>query len=303
MKRRMCIASQICSRSIRGFTIVELLVSLAVIAVLASLILPAVQRSRASARRLNCSNRLRQIAIALHNFESIHGSFPAGKTEYNNPKTPEMSWHVALLPHLEQGAMWNLTMQAFERKKSPYENPPHWGFSQTVTAFVCPEDSFASVPQSATSVYGAYVGLTSFLGVCGIDHTTNDGVLLYEKRVRFADISDGTSNTIAVGERPPTPDANYGWWYSGWGQDGSGNMDLTLGVREWVSLDSLLFGEPCRQPSHFGPGPANSMCDGLHFWSHHNGGAHFALCDGSVSFMSYESADILQKLATRSAGE
>jgi len=87
------------------------------------------------------------------------------------------------------------------------------------------------------------------------------------------------------------------------GQDGSGSVDMLLGPREIVDPAGRFAKWNCPPANRFKPGAPDSMCDGLHFWSLHDGGAHFALCDGSVRFMAYESAAVLEQMATRGGGE
>jgi prepilin-type N-terminal cleavage/methylation domain-containing protein/prepilin-type processing-associated H-X9-DG protein len=287
-----------------AFTLIELLVSIVVIGILVALLLPAVQSARAAARRSDCQNKLRQLALAIHQFEAAHRAFPAGKSRRSATEPyGELSWLRQILPYIEQGALWNLSERALKVDRDPYNNPPHEPFGMAISAFACPDDSRVSVPQSASTMRGQFVGLTSFLGVLGSDYSTQNGALPYGQRVRFSDILDGSSNTLLIGERPPSPDFNYGWWYTGMGQDGSGSVDMILGGRELLTPAGAMERWNCPQINRFGPGKVDSMCDAMHFWSLHAGGAHFALCDGSVRFMSYESANIIERMATRNAGE
>jgi prepilin-type processing-associated H-X9-DG protein len=102
-----------------------------------------------------------------------------------------------------------------------------------------------------------------------------------------------------VGERPPSADDHYGWWYAGWGQKQTGSAEMVLGVRERLNSDEPCFGGAY----HFGPGSDRDVCDFLHFWSKHPGGAHFLFGDGSVRFVTYGADPIMPALATRSGGE
>ena len=105
-----------------------------------------------------------------------------------------------------------------------------------------------------------------------------------------------------IGERPPSADERFGWWYAGTGQDRDGSADMILGVREKRGSDFSLRSCP-PGPYEFGPGRLDNQCDALHFWSLHPGGAHFAFCDESVRFLTYSADPILPALATRAGGE
>ncbi len=234
--------SEKCCHPPAGFTTIELLVVLGVISVLLALLLPAVQLARGTARQAECKNKLRQIGLAIHNFESSYRRFPAGKTSVRSePQNPEMSWLAAILPYVEESALFEQSMSAFGLMRSPYSNPPHVGLGRAVKAFACPEDSRVDTPQSASSLKGSGVGLTSYIGVSGIDFRDTAGALYFDSSTRFGDITDGSSNTLLAGERPPSPDFNLGWWYTGSGQDGSGNADMFMGVQERVAEPTSRF--------------------------------------------------------------
>jgi prepilin-type processing-associated H-X9-DG protein len=138
------------------------------------------------------------------------------------------------------------------------------------------------------------------LGVEGTDQYHKDGVLFMDSKVRMASILDGASNTLMVGERPPSAQGNLGWWYAGWGQEQDGSAEMLLGVREICVYNS----PPCAAgPFHFGPGRFLNQCDAYHFWSPHSGGTNFLFCDGAVRFLSYSADGVLPALATRAGGE
>ncbi len=163
--------------------------------------------------------------------------------------------------------------------------------------YFCPADSR---PFAGISVVSA--GPTSYLGNEGIDLYARNGVLYIDSQISFADVSDGASNTLAVGERPPSAQGDFGWWYAGEGQAKDGSCDNVLGVRE---RNDSKYGAGCPPgPYTFRPGRFQNQCDMFHFWSPHTGGgANFLLVDGSVHFLSYSANPILPALATRNGGE
>jgi prepilin-type processing-associated H-X9-DG protein len=203
-----------------------------------------------------------------------------------------MTWMTRLLPYLEQEALWDEALYAFGQNKF-FESLPHRGIlSRVLPVFTCPSDGRTSEPVN----FGAFsVGLTSYQGVEGTNQLRHDGVLFLDSRVRFADIRDGTSNTLMVGERPPNPRMNLGWWYAGWGQEKDGSCDSVLGSNELNRYASLQ-GTCPPGPYEFGPGDITNACDVFHFWSLHPGGANFLFADGHAQFLSYEADPILPAL-------
>jgi prepilin-type N-terminal cleavage/methylation domain-containing protein/prepilin-type processing-associated H-X9-DG protein len=284
-----------------GFTLVELLVVLAIISVFLGLLLPAVQRARIAADRIRCSNNLRQLGLALHNYHDALGSLPPGVTSQRKGEPyPRMTWLTRLLPFIEQEPLWKATTAAYYYQPFPYADPPHVGFSMPVRVFSCPADNRVFDPQQTHQGYRA--GLTSYVGVLGTAYNRPDGTLYLNSRVRLTDIKDGTSNTVIVGERPPSADFWYGWWYAGHGQAGTGSIDMLLGARERNYGGGYVAQCP-PGPYHFQPGRIQDQCDVFHFWSLHSGGANFLFADGSVHFLAYAADSILPALATRSGGE
>jgi prepilin-type processing-associated H-X9-DG protein len=152
-------------------------------------------------------------------------------------------------------------------------------------------------------VHGRFArGLTSYLGNEGIRAADSSGVLFLNSSIRVTDIHDGSSNTLLVGERPPSADLIFGWWYAGWGQDRAGEGDSVLGVR--TKNVQIPFAPDCPVgPYHFAPGDFNNQCDAFHFWSPHSGGANFVFADGSARFLTYSADEIMPALATRAGRE
>jgi prepilin-type processing-associated H-X9-DG protein len=133
---------------------------------------------------------------------------------------------------------------------------------------------------------------------------TRDGYLANKGR-RMGDITDGTSNTLAVGERPAGATLDFGWWFAGAGQAGLGVCDVILGTNE-INLQTagIAAVDACPVgPYQFQAGQINNPCDQFHYWSLHSGGSNFLFCDASVHFLSYGAASVMPQLATVAGGE
>ena len=290
----------------RAFTLVETLVVIAIIAVLCGLLLVAVQKVRAAAARADCQNRLKQLALAAHTYHDVHRHLPPGRvaTTVVPPPPggmPAAGWETFLLPHLERPALWQSAIAAYQSSPSIVD-PAHVGMATAVPAFACPVDGRTATPRLAVA-HNITVGLTDYLGVAGRWARAKDGALFDGSAVRLADITDGASSTLLIGERPPDANFDLGWWYAGYGIDGAGTMEMLLGVAE--PDPTPLSMEPCGVPNvAFGPASGfGDRCAILHFWSLHRGGGNFACCDGSVRFVTYEGAAALPPLATRAASD
>ena len=298
-----------CARSRRSaFTLLELLVVLAIAAVLFALIAAAVQNARASASRLQCQNNLKQIGLALHQYHEVHQAFPPAFFSTHSGRY--LSWMARILPYVEQEAIWRQAAEAYQITDWPWASPPHPD-GALVGLFVCPDDLRAQNPASVTlfnsnpdSEHPGWITLpvafTSYLGNAGIDLDSDDGVFAADAVTRLGDLTDGTGTTLLVGERPVSPDRTHGWWYAGPGQDFTGSADVVLGAEEINVIRS-----DCPEgPYAFGPGTADNPCDMFHYWSLHPGGANFLMADGSVRFLWYSSEPgLLSALATRAGGE
>lgn len=283
-------------------TLVELMVVLAILAVLIGLILPAVQKVRAAATRIECSNNLHQIGVAAHLHHDVWKQFPAGMS-YDKGNSPYLfsSWRVHLLPYLEKDGLWKLSQAAYRQTRYPFTNPPHVALAMPVSVFSCPADGRATTVQVAQQDKRD-VAVTNYLGVSGQDSLTQDGIFFRDSHVRIADIRHGTAQTLFVGERPPSSDFQYGWWYAGSGQTLTGSGDAYLGAQE-RNLLPVTVGSCPPGRYKFASGSDSNLCDMFHFWSHHSGGAHFLFADGSVHFLSYSAAGQLPALASRSGNE
>jgi prepilin-type processing-associated H-X9-DG protein len=125
-------------------------------------------------------------------------------------------------------------------------------------------------------------------------------MLFTNSHIRFVDVTDGLSNTIVVGERPPSSDERFGWWYAGVGQ-GDGSLDTHLSaqqVNRTFRAPTCPFG-----PYAYQSGSSSNLCDMFHFWSMHSQGANFLFADGGVRFLRYSIGPVLADLATRAGKE
>jgi prepilin-type N-terminal cleavage/methylation domain-containing protein/prepilin-type processing-associated H-X9-DG protein len=314
-----------------GFTLIELLVVIAIIAVLIGLLLPAVQKVREAANRMKCSNNLKQIALAIHNHHDTYGEFPYGRpvragdasvagaanatntggSPYPTNEGSFGSWQVRILPFIEQDALQKLVIG--KTNSADYTAGRVAIRKVPVSIFQCPSD-----PTSSTSFLNGTdpVFASSYLGVTGNDdwfeaggwgsNARNGIFAVYswvrspsKKPRRIRDVLDGTSNTVAVGERPVHPTAQWGWIYAT-------DFDTLMAV---PSNDDY-YGQPtdgqspdCPRPSHFRNDVIDGRCAQSHYWSFHPGGANWAMADGGVRFIPYTAADIVVQMASINGGE
>ncbi len=287
-----------------AFSLIELLVVIAILGVLIALLLPAVQSVRATAARMSCQNNLRQMATACHSYEAARGALPPTIVPLGEPMWG-LNLHVVLLPHLEQEAVYRRAEADCRDFPITHLIPPHAGMYTAIKTYQCPADDRQSTPHRTT--LGNVVALTGYLGVAGVSTArSGGGVFTDGPAVRMVGITDGTSNTLMLGERPPTPDYICSWWYMSMADP----VSLpTLPVRAmWKYMEPHPVGNAgynaCPQGYYsYRDGSLNEICDAFHFWSRHRGGANFAFCDGSVRFVRYEADSILAALATRAGGE
>jgi prepilin-type processing-associated H-X9-DG protein/prepilin-type N-terminal cleavage/methylation domain-containing protein len=295
------------SRGSAAFTLLELLVVIAIIAILVGLLLPAVQKVREAAARISCKNNMKQLGLALHMAHDAESGFPPGLRDAVGEPYPKLSWMGRILPHLDQEPMWAQTVADFQRVPNPFHrDPPHAARSMVLPVVGCPSDWRVRTAWDLElpGQPPRRVALTSYLGSLGTDRRLRDGILFLNSRVRIEHIPDGASNTLLVGERPPSPELIYGWWYAGEGLGGTGVLDVVLGTREFNSRNPHPQYVHCgRGPFAFRPGRIDDYCSVFQFWSLHPGGANFLFCDGSVRFLSYSADPIMPALATRAGGE
>jgi len=292
------------NRSRKALTFVELLVTLAIVAVTAALSIVAVQRVRNSASRAHCANNMRQLAISVLHFESLRHKIPEGcGYPFLNSRRDLLwqggvSWQTSVLPFIEQDSTWELAWQAQLEDPSTDISPKHGVvMEKVIPTFYCPTERKRI---GYNVVNKMRWGITSYFGVAGTDKSRNDGMFHKNVTVRLADVSDGTSNTLLIGERPAGPEGLFSAWYASWGNCVcSSNQILHAGFGIWTPSAG-----GCRiSTGTFRPGEVDNLCDVNHYWSLHGGGSNFAFADGSVRFVSYSSAPIIPALATRAGKE
>lgn len=286
----------------RAFTLVELLVVIAIIGVLVALLLPAVQAAREAARRTSCFNNMKQIGLALHNYHDTHKTFPMGwiglEAATNRPHAdgvPGWGWGAFILPFVEQES---LSEQAV-RITRPVLDPANQVARETfLKLYRCPSDTPASqefmLGQSGSPTTplvklasASYVGVHGTLELADCEglpvgtQCRSDGIFYHLSATRFAHIQDGTSNTLAVGERS----ARFGFsTWVGAVQGGDDAFARILGTADHA------------------PNSVNGHLDD--FSSRHPGGTNFVLADGSVRLIA-DTVDlrVYRAAATRDGGE
>jgi prepilin-type N-terminal cleavage/methylation domain-containing protein len=313
-----------------GFTLIELLVVIAIIAILIALLLPAVQQAREAARRTQCRNNLKQIGLAIHNYHDTHLTFPIGNLFAGTTRSNGWSWIAYVLPFIDLGNDYNQLDFAYRGRCSEFMGRQEtdvpgqsWTWKQPKTILNCPSDPNGGRIFSGPTGSGEYLvengtmAVSNYLGVAGKtlnwdcnatgdnplwsitgpdaacqDTSGYEGIFYNNSSVSIGDISDGTSNTCAVGERGQNVSLTYGWPLCG-----RGYPPLYSGRKDHI-LEMFVFskGVPSDNPDS---GPSNQK-----FWSHHEGGSMFLLGDGSVHLLSYSiDQAIYQSLGTRNGGE
>jgi prepilin-type N-terminal cleavage/methylation domain-containing protein/prepilin-type processing-associated H-X9-DG protein len=258
-----------------AFTLIELLVVIAIIAILIGLLLPAVQKVREAAARTKCSNNLKQIGLALHNYAGLYGQFPAAYV--NKPPTPYdyipgWGWGAMILPFVEQDPLFkqlNFPPALFGGGANPAT--PIAATSVPLKIYRCPSDNGPDLSPSRnnfpTSNYRAVCGPDDAGGLF-VTNQDRGGVMFQNSKVRITDITDGTSSTLAIGEC--IYDETTGKLAAIWpGMVGINGGSVFISCVMWQVDDASA--------DINGTAPQA-------FSSRHPGGAFFAFCDGSVRF-------------------
>lgn len=306
VKRRRMEAAAVAGDTRPGVTLMELLVVIAIIAILIGLLLAAIQKVRLASARVVCQSRMQQLGLAAHNHHSAHGEFPVGVKfpPSNVDNSAGLSWQTALLPYLEQDALW-------QRAQAAHQADPigitaeHRAIAATkLSVFRCFADTrdFGSHGPFRPDVWGdPGWALSNYLGVAGTAADEGDGLLHPGRACKLAEVTDGTSHTLMIGERPSGPSGYHSNWYAGWGF-------MRYVYATVLPVDVRFANTPvvhttCPRVAVFQAGRPDDPCHDYHFWSYHDGGANFAFADGSVRFVTYTAVEQLPALATIAGGE
>jgi prepilin-type processing-associated H-X9-DG protein/prepilin-type N-terminal cleavage/methylation domain-containing protein len=294
-------------RSGRAFTLIELLVVISVISILIALLLPAVQAAREGARRAQCVNNLKQIGLALHNYHASVQLFPPGYVSNfdaaGNDTGPGWGWAAMILPQLEQGSLFDAT-----NFQIPIEAPSN----QTsrlllIGGFLCPSDTVQ--PSWLATMRDArgeptqsicMVATANYVGVFGTSDPgiDGDGTFFRDGNIGLRSITDGSSQTIVVGERSQ----NLG--QSTWAGSVTGAILFPVdndgvGYPRTESAPGMILGHA---GGRFGPGNPGGEVN--QFYSRHPGGVNFLFADGHSAFLKTTMSNTtFRALATRAGGE
>jgi prepilin-type N-terminal cleavage/methylation domain-containing protein len=298
-------------KSRQAFTLVELLVVIAIIAVLISLLLPAVQRARESANRVNCGNNLRQFGLAANMYHYDAGSFPAGYLNQKSAKYPAVPpflfrWSALanLTPYLEQYSIYDsldLTIPLYSDTAGNVFPENQYGVAQQVAIFRCPSEPVRAIdPRFGPTNYVACLGS----GANGGSRNPADGVFYNNSHTRIEDITDGLTNTAFMSEQilgpgipPPSSSTRVDprLYYASIHAHAPVNDGVCAGASTFVSDRGSRWADGEVQyglyDHHYPPNPPQWDCIAIEFsWkaarSRHIGGVNLLLGDASVRFVN-----------------
>jgi len=281
-------------RTCRGFTLIELLVVISIIGVLIALLLPAVQAAREAARRVQCTNNLKQIGLAFHNYHDAHSTLPPGYTYLLGYSTGGFGWASMILPYMEQTPVFN----AINFNLPAWSSQNSTACTQSLNSYQCPTDY--TVTKGYLEREGFRYAKSSYVACFGptdMDLTPEDrkGLFSRNSRTRFADVTDGLSQTLAAGERT---NAVY----------------LTvIGSSNHFDLETVWPGaikeNPTDDHAHTTLFQSAYLINNPNFndrssMSYHPGGSNYLFGDGSVKFLKLSiDLGVYQSLGSRAGGE
>jgi prepilin-type N-terminal cleavage/methylation domain-containing protein/prepilin-type processing-associated H-X9-DG protein len=266
-----------------AFTLIELLVVIAIIAILIALLVPAVQKVREAADRLQCTNNLKQIGLAMHGFHDTYKRLPPGyrATAAAPDTTPGWGWAAHILPFLEQNAL-------FQQINLSQPLQGQAAIQAVIPLYLCPSDQ----AQGAFAVPGlanVTAGPCSYAACVGddsaeVDDPTGNGIFFRNSKVRLTDITDGTSQTVMVGDRDGAHTKGI------WAGAPNGGITQPGPLNPWPTASA---GAPCLTLAHANWINITTDADGGldDFSSLHTGGVNLLLADGSVHFVQSITAD------------
>lgn len=313
----------------KGFTLIELLVVIAIIAVLIALLLPAVQQAREAARRSQCKNNLKQVGLAMHNYLDVHRVFPPGGIGWSTGNNGNISnFWLGLLPFIEQTPIFS--QYEFQPIGQNNSNNRNALASLRSNLFFCPSSPLRRYTSTSLQVKNA--PQPTYAGISGVDdanaiqvergRVNGNGVLPPNKAVKIAEITDGTSNTIMIGEQ-----SDFGFSEDGTPREMRSSAIFSLAVscsgngtpgerttwpggnqtyhmttvrypinhKEYTMDRSLGIGNESDQTL---AGETNKPVQSIH-----SGGAHVLMADGSVRFASQSmDFDLFKTLCQRASG-
>lgn len=259
----------------RGFTLVELLVVIAIIGILVALLLPAVQAAREAARRTQCINHMKQIALALTNYHDVKKSYPSS---YDT--TTFWAWGTDILPYIENSAMRDGLVSRNNGVLNPFDTVQFDIMKTTISDYRCPSDDAPQLNDKRAPFGSNLVATSNYIGVMGSTTVLKDtvpqanGIMFQNSHVRLKDITDGTTKTFLLGER------DYLNHYAAIWAAGTTSPGATWSSFRHLNTNPTFIGGV----SIDGGGLINCVQPSC-FSSIHPGGANFALADGSVQFV------------------